>query len=197
MVHIYNAMYACTMFWTLTKGFYWLVIWIYRLLLWIYILVIRIYSLLFWIYIFVIWIFRFKKQTRWQLHAAVVSIQKVSIRTKDFVHVQHYMCVYKLYEKGTFGRIHPPYNLKLCFSAGVGRTGTFIALDILQNVATKDATIDVYACVHGLRSERMFMVQTKVRKLINMIMLSMGIHLIHGPRYRHASRRPHAIDNHK
>ncbi len=56
------------------------------------------------------------------------------------------------------------YNIMLCIipSAGVGRTGTFIALDILQQMATKQKSIDVYNCVRRLRTERMLMVQTKV-----------------------------------
>jgi len=48
------------------------------------------------------------------------------------------------------------------FSAGVGRTGTFIALDILQQMAVKNQTVDIYNCVDRLRRERMMMVQTKV-----------------------------------
>lgn len=48
------------------------------------------------------------------------------------------------------------------FSAGVGRTGTFIALDrILQQLDSKD-TVDIYAAVHDLRLHRVHMVQTEV-----------------------------------
>ncbi|KAJ7405698.1 Receptor-type tyrosine-protein phosphatase beta [Willisornis vidua] len=47
-------------------------------------------------------------------------------------------------------------------SAGVGRTGTFIALDrILQQLDSKD-TVDIYAAVHDLRLHRVLMVQTEV-----------------------------------
>ncbi|XP_027535511.1 receptor-type tyrosine-protein phosphatase beta isoform X2 [Neopelma chrysocephalum] len=46
-------------------------------------------------------------------------------------------------------------------SAGVGRTGTFIALDrILQQLDSKDA-VDIYAAVHDLRLHRVHMVQTE------------------------------------
>uniref|UniRef100_A0A8C5TZY7 protein-tyrosine-phosphatase n=1 Tax=Malurus cyaneus samueli TaxID=2593467 RepID=A0A8C5TZY7_9PASS len=46
-------------------------------------------------------------------------------------------------------------------SAGVGRTGTFIALDrILQQLDSKD-TVDIYAAVHDLRLHRVHMVQTE------------------------------------
>lgn len=46
-------------------------------------------------------------------------------------------------------------------SAGVGRTGTFIALDrILQQLDSKDA-VDIYGAVHDLRLHRIHMVQTE------------------------------------
>ncbi|XP_074868976.1 receptor-type tyrosine-protein phosphatase beta isoform X2 [Carettochelys insculpta] len=46
-------------------------------------------------------------------------------------------------------------------SAGVGRTGTFIALDrILQQLDSKDS-VDIYGSVHDLRLHRVHMVQTE------------------------------------
>ncbi|XP_012575988.1 PREDICTED: receptor-type tyrosine-protein phosphatase beta isoform X2 [Condylura cristata] len=46
-------------------------------------------------------------------------------------------------------------------SAGVGRTGTFMALDrILQQLDSKD-TVDIYGAVHDLRLHRVHMVQTE------------------------------------
>ncbi|XP_006197887.1 receptor-type tyrosine-protein phosphatase beta isoform X1 [Vicugna pacos] len=46
-------------------------------------------------------------------------------------------------------------------SAGVGRTGTFIALDrILQQLDSKDS-VDIYGAVHDLRLHRIHMVQTE------------------------------------
>ena len=51
----------------------------------------------------------------------------------------------------------------LSSSAGVGRTGTFIALDrILQQLDSKDS-VDIYGAVHDLRLHRVHMVQTEVR----------------------------------
>lgn len=53
----------------------------------------------------------------------------------------------------------------LCYSAGVGRSGTFIALDrVLQSL--NDPTqvnnyIDVYGIVYAMRKERVWMVQTE------------------------------------
>ncbi|ELU17533.1 hypothetical protein CAPTEDRAFT_137901, partial [Capitella teleta] len=47
-------------------------------------------------------------------------------------------------------------------SAGVGRTGTLIAMDHMLDQASKENGIDVYACVTALRQSRMHMVQTVV-----------------------------------
>ncbi|KAM8972134.1 receptor-type tyrosine-protein phosphatase beta [Pelodytes ibericus] len=50
-------------------------------------------------------------------------------------------------------------------SAGVGRTGTFIALDrILQQMDTKDS-VDIYGAVYDLRLHRVHMVQTECQYL--------------------------------
>ncbi|ELU15873.1 hypothetical protein CAPTEDRAFT_110582, partial [Capitella teleta] len=45
-------------------------------------------------------------------------------------------------------------------SAGVGRTGTLIAMDNLLEQASKENGIDVYTCVNALRQSRMCMVQS-------------------------------------
>jgi len=48
------------------------------------------------------------------------------------------------------------------FSAGVGRTGAYIAFDYLQQRYQSECTVDVDSCVVKLRDQRMLMVQTKV-----------------------------------
>ena len=47
-------------------------------------------------------------------------------------------------------------------SAGVGRTGTFIALDCLIEQADKEGQIDVLKQTYSMREERMNMIQTLV-----------------------------------
>lgn len=46
------------------------------------------------------------------------------------------------------------------FSAGVGRTGTFLALDIMMQRIKQERRINVFELVRQLRSQRMRMVQT-------------------------------------
>ena len=47
-------------------------------------------------------------------------------------------------------------------SAGVGRTGTFIAIDMAIEQANKEGLIDIPGIVNRLRQQRMKMVQTEV-----------------------------------
>ncbi|XP_053910515.1 receptor-type tyrosine-protein phosphatase kappa isoform X2 [Cuculus canorus] len=46
-------------------------------------------------------------------------------------------------------------------SAGIGRTGTFIALDFLLKMGNAEGKVDVFHCVQRLREQRVSMVQTK------------------------------------
>ena len=47
-------------------------------------------------------------------------------------------------------------------SAGVGRTGTFILLDILLERLRENNSLNVYECLANLRKRRVLMVQTLV-----------------------------------
>ena len=47
-------------------------------------------------------------------------------------------------------------------SAGVGRTGTFIAIDIALEQAKRESMVDIAGIVTRIRQQRMEMVQTDV-----------------------------------
>lgn len=47
-------------------------------------------------------------------------------------------------------------------SAGAGRTGCYIVIDIMLDMAEREGVVDIYNCVKALRSRRINMVQTEV-----------------------------------
>ena len=51
------------------------------------------------------------------------------------------------------------------FSAGAGRAGCFIVIDIMLDMAEREGVVDIYNCVKALRSRRINMVQTEVTTL--------------------------------
>lgn len=58
-------------------------------------------------------------------------------------------------------------NVPIC-SAGVGRTGTFIALDrLMQHICEHDYT-DILGVVAEMRAHRLCMVQTEVRRTLSL-----------------------------
>ena len=62
----------------------------------------------------------------------------------------------------------------LCsYSAGVGRTGVFIALDIILEKSRKEGVVDVMGVVNNMRKQRMRMVQTVVSTYIYLYPLTM------------------------
>jgi protein tyrosine phosphatase len=53
----------------------------------------------------------------------------------------------------------------ILFSAGVGRTGTLIAVDILLQQVGENKKVDIFGTVYKLRKHRVNMVQTEVSVL--------------------------------
>ena len=51
-------------------------------------------------------------------------------------------------------------------SAGVGRTGTFITLDMMMQQMKVEGTVSICQCVRNLRLQRMKMVQSQVGRFI-------------------------------
>lgn len=69
-------------------------------------------------------------------------------------------------------------SFPLFFSAGVGRTGTFIAIDRLIYQIENESTVDVYGIVYDLRMHRPLMVQTEVRPFLFVFFLKIKIKFI-------------------
>ena len=57
------------------------------------------------------------------------------------------------------------YSLLLTFSAGVGRTGTFITLDAMMERLKKKDDLNIFEFVSEMRTRRKQMVQTMVISL--------------------------------
>ena len=58
----------------------------------------------------------------------------------------------------------------MCFmsfqSAGVGRTGTFITIDVMMQKIDSEGVVDIFNFVRGMRFCRNYMVQTAVSSSI-------------------------------
>ena len=57
-------------------------------------------------------------------------------------------------------------NTIILYSAGVGRTGTFITIDMVLQQIENEGIIDIPKIINGLRQQRMKMVQTPVSMII-------------------------------
>ncbi|XP_016390993.1 receptor-type tyrosine-protein phosphatase mu-like [Sinocyclocheilus rhinocerous] len=53
------------------------------------------------------------------------------------------------------------FAVEKAHSAGAGRTGCFIVIDIMLDMAEREGVVDIYNCVRELRSRRVNMVQTE------------------------------------
>lgn len=57
------------------------------------------------------------------------------------------------------------FSLCLCVSVGAGRTGCYIVLDVMLDMAECEGVVDIYNCVKTLCSRRINMIQTEVNGL--------------------------------
>ena len=57
------------------------------------------------------------------------------------------------------------------FSAGIGRTGTFIGLDAVEKQGIKTGCVNIKDYVHTMRKDRMNMIQTAVSKLLSVFII--------------------------
>ena len=54
-----------------------------------------------------------------------------------------------------------------CCSAGVGRTGTLMAIDMALEQAAQENVVDIPAIITKMRKQRMKMVQNSVREAVS------------------------------
>ena len=59
-------------------------------------------------------------------------------------------------------------------SAGVGRTGTYIALDVMLQQMPNTNNVNVYECARNMRAKRLHMVQT----LVQTFSIACSLHVI-------------------
>jgi len=59
-------------------------------------------------------------------------------------------------------KVNKFYLYPLLLSAGIGRTGTYIAVDYLKKQAAEEGIIDILSCVDRMREDRINMVQSLV-----------------------------------
>lgn len=85
-----------------------------------------------------------------------------NVKTNTYVLKAYLPPFYQFYSTSFFVKKVSFYSL---FSAGVGRTGTYIALDALYHMGKQTGTVNVVEFVKKMRGNRVSMVQTFVSLL--------------------------------
>ena len=93
-----------------------------------------------------------------------ISLSRLSVST-NFYHNVYIELQLSLYTSVRFGNVmlntDHPFSFGVC-SAGVGRTGTFIALDCILDQINEENAVDIREVLKRMREKRMWMVQTVV-----------------------------------
>ena len=101
----------------------------------------------------------------WSNHMKIHCLFAFSYLIKRFISVISLEVSWSMYLQSSHSL--PTHVWRVCFSAGVGRSGTFIVLDrMLQHLQEHDY-VDIFGTVYEMRKYRHWMVQTEVRYIVS------------------------------
>lgn len=96
-------------------------------------------------------------QQSYHIVSVVVILKEHTARTSELCSQYYFTCT-------LIKQFSTIITMLQYFSAGIGRTGTLIALDRLIKEGQNESSVDVFKCVNSMREHRVKMVQTLVNK---------------------------------